>query len=84
MSEVEEKVAQLRREVTLHQQQRARAEHERDQAQASYDAAWKLLQEEFGMQTPQEAGGLLKTLEADLAAEASRVHELLARAGEGQ
>ena len=83
MADVEQQVAAARREIGEAQAARARAEHAYQVARAQAEAAAKDLKDEFGVKSPAEARELIASLEAELAAECTRVREALERTGQG-
>lgn len=81
---VEDKVADLRRELALAQQQAAQAGHQKAVAQASLEATMRDLNEKFGVDSPEAARALIARLEADLGAEVARVRASMEKAGAQQ
>lgn len=78
---IEDDIAQLKREVTARQQDKARADHEVTQAEARQAAVLAALQEEFGATDVEQGRAVAVELEAALARDAGRARELLAQSG---
>lgn len=64
--DVESSVREIKQRISQAQSAKARAEIERDTAQASADKARARLKDEFGVETPSDAQGVMASLEADL------------------
>lgn len=76
-----DQLADLRKRRENASAERARAEATRDSAKRQLDAARKELADEFGINTPEEADEMVRSLESELAAEMQRVQDALAASG---
>jgi hypothetical protein len=83
MSDIENKIAEIRRQADQARQLQARAAAAREQAQGALTATEKALEDEFGVTTPEESQALMAELEREQEAEAERVSALLEQAGGG-
>lgn len=81
-AEVEDRLRAIRAQAAKAQAAKARAENDLAQAEGR-QAAWaRMLAEEFGARSPEEARLLLEKARADLAAECARVEDALREAGD--
>jgi hypothetical protein len=78
-TDLDDKVAELKRRISGAQERRARAQGQAAAARDRLDRAERALREEFGVE-PAKAGELIASHEADLAAEVQRVTTALERA----
>lgn len=79
MPSVEEEITRLKAGIATAAKAQAQAQQQRAVAEDRVRQALEDLREEFGI-TPEEAPATLERLNADLAAEAERVRELLRQA----
>jgi predicted nucleic acid-binding Zn-ribbon protein len=84
VTDIEQQVSALRADVTAAQQQRARAEHEKAQAQARLEAVAEALKTEFGVTSLADARKLEGVLEEELAEQVTHVRGLLEQVAGGK
>lgn len=79
MTDLDAEVARLKKQITEAQGRRARAEAQAEVARERLEQVMQAIRDEFGIE-PDQAPARIAELEADLAAEAERVHAALERA----
>lgn len=81
MSDLDQAVAALKERIAAAQRARARAEHERDAAQARADTAREQLQRDFGVSTVDDAKAMLARLETELSNAVTQLRVALTEIG---
>lgn len=81
MSDLDRAVTELKERIAAAQRARARAEHERDAAQARADSAREQLHRDFGVSTVDDARAMLDQLETELSTAVAQLRATLNEIG---